>query len=457
MTGRVLRTLVLVTIGQSLAPFAWGQPSRSAAHVLPEIIAKAAVIAPPDGGGTSHTQHFVNGLPLTSVPSALNAALALQMADLPGAPTAGGVLFSGRRSGSGLENAFGTSYSARGHTLGKGRFAGAITFQDTNLETLDGVNLRSGGINFLFAHEQCCGDTNDVLQETVYLRLNRKVTSFVLAYGVNDRVDIGVAVPVVQVTMGARVASRILRVGTSFNPATHSFDPLFRATRTTYLDVNYERGGAGANYGTDAEHARGFGDIRVQSKFRIAGAENTGLALTAELSMPTGRTEDFLGTGAWRVIPGVAWSGVAGRAAPHMTLSYAYASGTLSSQLDTSQRIDLTVPSALNWTAGLDFALAPRVTVMFDTIGRRVDDVQRFATGTTVFARGIPGGPPPDVAAGTDLILDGRGTLNQAFGTIGSRFNLGGDVFATATVFFPILKNGLTPRPAAVFGLDYDF
>jgi hypothetical protein len=433
---------------------------RSVVQVLPDLIQQATVIATPaDPSAINHALHFSGGPGLTSAPAALNAAIALQLADLPGAPSAGGVMFSRDGSGGALHNVYGTSYSARGVTLGNGRLGGAITFQDTNYETLDGANIRNGGINFLFTHAQCCGNTNDVLQQTVYVRLNRKVTSLVLNYGLSDRLDVGVVVPIVQVTMAGRIASRILRVGTVANPSTHSFDPLFRATHTTYLDVDYGQSG-GARFGVDGKTARGFGDIMFAGKLGLATNPSNALAVTVNLSVPTGRPDDFLGTGALRVTPGIAWSAVAGRLSPHATAGYSYARGSLSARLQEaypSQLLDLKVPTVINWTAGLDFSLAPRVTLLLDTVGRRVDNVQRFATGQTVFATGVPGGPPADVAAGTDLITDGRRALSQVFGTVGGRFNLGGSVFATATVFFPVVKGGLMPRTAAVFGIDYGF
>jgi hypothetical protein len=456
LTGLAIATALT---GLGLAAPASAQ-DRSVVRVLPDLIQQATVIATPaDANAINHAAHFSAGPGLTSAPAALNAALALQLADLPGAPAAGGVMFSRDGSGDALHNVYGTSYSARGLTLGAGRLGGAITFQDTNYETLDGANIRDGGINFLFTHQQCCGNTNDVLQQTVFVRLNRKVTSFVLNYGVSDRFDVGVVVPIVQVTMAARIASRILRVGTVADPSVHSFDPLFRATHTTYLDVDYAKSG-GASFGVDGTTARGFGDIQFSGKLGLATSPSNALAVTLSLSVPTGRSDDFLGTGALRVTPGVAWSAVSGPVSPHVTAGYSYARGSLSARLQDaypSQSLDLKVPTVINWTAGFDLALAPRVTLLVDALGRRVDNVQRFATGQTVFATGVPGGPPADVAAGTDLITDGRRALSQVFGTVGGRFNLGGPVFATATVFFPVVKGGLMPRTAAVFGIDYGF
>jgi len=43
----------------------------------------------------------------------------------------------------------------------------------------------------------------------------------------------------------------------------------------------------------------------------------------------------------------------------------------------------------------------------------------------------------------------------QSYGIIGARFNLGGPFFANGSVMFPIKVDGLKPRTAAVFSIDY--
>jgi len=213
----------------------------SLAELLPKLIAQGAVLAPPcdpviapptcDQSATNHGRHFVIGTTLTSVPASLNAALALQVADFTLGPTAGGMIYShDSHDGGGPEmhQLFGSAYADRAVPVGRGRFAMAMTYQDTNYGSLEGVDIKGGGINFLFSHAAATPGAGDVLQETLYVRLNRKVVAFLANYGVTDRVDVDVVVPIVQVALDARVASRILRVTTSQTPSVHNFDPTLR-------------------------------------------------------------------------------------------------------------------------------------------------------------------------------------------------------------------------------------
>jgi hypothetical protein len=449
----------LVSVALTLALFVVVPPAsaqdRPVSQVLADLIAEAARIGGPYlPFVTGHETHFANGPQIATAPAALNLSLGLQLATFPMGPTSGGMVFSRDGSGDSMHETFGTSYSPRGLPLGRGHYGTAITFQNTTFGSLDGVDLRGGGINFLFGHSLCCPPgVNDVLQETVYLHLNRKVTSFVLDYGVTNRLDIGFVVPVVQMAMTGRVLSRLLRVTTTQAAPTHVFDQLNRTSRTTYLDVDLNRELPPVDYGVTGRTARGIGDIVGRAKVTLVQTKSSGLAASVDVAFPTGSSENFLGTGSLRVKPGVAWSGVFGRVSPHVSGAYTYSQGKISSALQDAypaQTLDLTVPREIEFAGGVDAGVAPRVTLVAEAVGRRVLDVQRFALGQTVFS-GV------DAAAGTDLIANGRGDLSQMFVTVGGRFNLGGTVFANAHVFFPVSVDGLKPNASAAFSLNYGF
>jgi hypothetical protein len=248
-------------------------------------------------------------------------------------------------------------------------------------------------------------------------------------------------------------------VDTLLDPSVHSYDPVFAATRTTYLgDV---LGPALANdYGFEGRTARGLGDLRLRAKVALVVNPSGAVAALVDVALPTGRSEDFLGTGATRIKSGVAWSGTFGSVSPHASAAYTLSNGSLNSRLQSADPIrplDLTVPDEIEWTAGLDAPIASRVTLLFDAVGRRVQNVQRFGLNDTIFRTGRAGGPAADIVAATELATSSQGDMDQAFVSVGGRFRLGGSVFANASVFMPILKNGLTPRPVAAFTLDYGF
>lgn len=479
-----LAALAIVTATASTAS------AQNLVDLLPLLLKQGAVIAKPaqvllptqvDQNATDLSQSFVPAVTLTTVPQQLNAALALQLSTGALGPMAGTVIYSRDGNGPEMHQAFGSGYADRGRPIGKGHIGLSMTFQNDEYKSFDGVDLNGGGINFLFANAGPSPDTSDVLQETVSYRLNRKTTSFLIDYGATDRLDLRAVVPVVQVAMDIRVQSRILRVRSSLDtlascaglparnagigPALalcqdpHGFDTaLTLGTHYTYLDLALGIVPVFNNYGLQGKTARGVGDVQLGAKYAVVASPSTALAVTLNASLPTGSKDNFLGSGAYRTTPGVAWSASVGRVSPHVNAGYTLSRGNLSSELslNTSSAPDLKVPDEINWGAGFDAAIAPRTTLVTDFLGRRLRNVQRFDTGTTQFATGVPN-YPADVSASTDLILGTRGDLQQVFGSIGGRINLWGSIFGNATVLFPVVSNGLKPRPSAAFWIDYAF
>ena len=465
--------------------------AQSLVEVLPQLLTQGAVLAQPidaadftkvDPKAPDRSRSFIPSVTLTSVPSTLNAAFGLQLSTSSLGPVAGTVIYSRDGAGREMHNMFGGSYIDRGATLGRGKVGLAMTFQNDNYDTFDGVDLPGRGINFLFANRGVAPGTSDVLQETVSMRVNRKVTSFVFDFGARDRLDISAVVPIVQVAMDVRVAARVVRVRTPIEALqaclggppprnagngeqlrlcqdVHGYDNVLTVgNHTTYLDLDIQPVASLTNYGLSGKTARGVGDIQLRSKLALVNGRAAAVAATINLSLPTGDPDNFLGTGAYRVTPGIVFSGAAGPVSPHVSAGYTFSHGSLSSKLQAGSPVtlDLKVPDQIDFGGGVDVAVAPRTTLVADFFGRSVRDVQRFATGTTVFASGAPG-IPADVAAGTDLITAGRSNFTQILGSIGGRVNLSGTVFANGSVMFPVLMDGLRPTPTAVFSIDYGF
>jgi hypothetical protein len=465
--------------------------AQTLSEVLPQLLTQGAVLAQPidpadftrvDPRAPDRSRSFFPSITLTTVPSALNSAFALQLSTATLGPTASTAIYSRDGRGPEMHAMFGSSFVDRGKPLGRGKVGLSMTFQNDDYRSFDGADINGGGINFLFANRGAAPGTSDVLQETVSMRINRKVTSFVFDFGVHDRFDFGAVVPIVQVAMDVRLAARVIRVRSSIEALqaclggppprnagngeqlrlcqdAHGFDNVLTVgTRTTYLELDIQDTASLSNFGVSGKTARGVGDIQVRSKYALVNGTSGALAATVNLSLPTGDRDNFLGTGAYRVTPGIAFSAAAGRVSPHGSVGYTLSHGSLSSNLQAASPVplDLKVPDQIDVAAGLDIAVAPRTTMIADFFGRMVRDVQRFAVGNTVFATGAPG-VPVDVAAGTDFISAGRSNVTQLFGNIGGRIHLGGSVFANGSVMFPVIIDGLKPKPTGVFSIDYGF
>ncbi len=291
------------------------------------------------------------------------------------------------------------------------------------------------------------------MQQVVSVRLNRKVVSVALTYGLGDRMDIGVVLPIVQMAADARVTSRVIRTGSSINPAEHGFDPIGGASRT--LPRYCSELEAGFNPDALQCHgsatARGIGDIVLRSKFRIGGA-GAGVSVGADVRVPTGSADDFIGLGAFQVRPHVTFSGVAGRIVPRARIDYTWSEGNLSSQLGGADR---SIPDEIGFAAGFDAGVSRHVALVFDVAARRIDGLRSIGTSSVVFpGRGFDGG---DYVGERALTAGGTRTIMQLIGAGGVRLSLPGDLLGQMSVLVPIGNDGLQPGPMAVFSVTRSY
>lgn len=448
-TRAVLATASLLMV--SALP-ASAQQTTTVAQLLPTLAADAAVITA--GASGDHRNHFAPDPATLAGLYELNRVLALQTGGFPFGPGsfAASPLTSDGRS---LPVA-GGSAADTALTIGDGRMALAFGYQATTFDTLDGLDLRASEMNLFLPHTGNTGTASDrdMMQQVASLRLNRKVFSFAWTYGLGDRADIGVIVPIVQVAADARVTARIIRTGSSQNAAEHQFDPISGANRTlprycSELETGFNPDALQCH---GSSTARGIGDIVLRSKFRMGGSSG-GVSVGADVRLPTGSADDFIGLGAFQVRPHVTFSGVAGRIVPRVRVDYTWSEGELSSQLGGG--VDRSIPDEIGLSAGLDAAVNRRVSLVFDVAARRIDGLREITTDTVVFpGRGFGGG---DFIAQDALTAGGTRTVMQIMGAGGVRLSLPGNLLGQMSVLVPVGDDGLQPGPMAVFSLTRSY
>ncbi len=451
------------------------QTAPPIAQLLPEMAAAAARIAP--GSSGDHSQHFVGAFQSVPTLSLLGRELALQSASAPLGPTASTVLF-GPRSGSETGFRVASGYTESARTMGRGRTSLAITYQTTTYDTYDGLSLRGTDLN-LFGEHVCCSGAEserDLMQETISLRLRRNVTSIVLGYGLANRIDVGVVVPVVNVYGDARVTARILRTATAGDDSIHNFasgeDPRYGADLREIGLANRTIPGGRQCPPDRAEevclpeplvartgHAggKGLGDVLLRGKLRLLETGSSAVAVGVDVSLPTGSADDFIGLGATRVTPALLWSLDAGRVGARVRVHYTQSSGSLSSLLE-APGVDLSVPNEIGYEAGFDVQVAPRTTLLVDVLGRRLEDVANLTSGILVLPNRGPG-PLPSAPFAADGALQSNGThsVDLMLASFGGRLLVADGVYANARVLLPFGDQGLRPAPALAVALDYGF
>jgi hypothetical protein len=301
----------------------------------------------------------------------------------------------------------GPIFAERAQTLGRG-----ILLVGGNVTGLSFSSLRGQPLSDLllnFTHENVgaaeLGDPsweNDVLEVRTDLDVGLFVTSVYAAYGLTDALDVAVSVPVVRSSLAG--VSRI-----QFN----STDP----NSPHRLDPDQETAQAEGS-------AVGLGDVTVRAKYRVFERDRWAAGVLGEARIPTGREEDFLGTGNLGVRVLGILSGQSGGFAPHVN------GGVLLSGSDI-------LGDQLLFVAGFDQILTPSVTLALDLVG-----AWGLGESALTFPTEVRFDLPARTVRTTNLpdISDDR-----LDGSVGAKFMAPGGMRILTNVLIPLNKGGMRP------------
>jgi hypothetical protein len=402
-----------------------------------------------------HTTHFFQGsLPhLQDVSALLNGAIATQLTTYPVGYSSGGFTYTfdpSTNTDRRTSRSFGPSFADRPLTIGKNRWNVAVNFQRMTFDSIDGKDLQ-GEVHFYLQHNDCCGVRNgvpgnpafeqDIVEATLNLDLSANVLATSLTYGVTDRFDVAVAVPIVSVDMDARLDTRLIRLGSENNP-----------TAGGVVIHQFPNGGlVNDNPPAASASATGIGDIVLRGKYaflKTHGGE-AGAAVTLDLRLPTGDKEDLLGTGTTQARFGFVASTGWGSFFPHMNIGYTVSGkGFVNDLAPTLQQ-----PDEANYTFGFDTAITSALTVTADVVGRTLLDPSSFEDQTEQF----PCTSCPPLSSTFQEFSIAGGNTNLLFGTAGVRFNPAKNLLITGNVLFPLRDAGLVDKFTPVVGFEYAF
>ncbi|HEX6533392.1 MAG TPA: hypothetical protein VF041_02275 [Gemmatimonadaceae bacterium] len=332
----------------------------------------------------------------------------------------------------------GPVFGERAQTLGKGRILAGINRTSLHFESLRGVDLDD--IQLTFTHENVnfpgCdtlfgGDCkqmgipaveNDIMQFQLSLRIDVDVTSFYVAYGLLDRLDVGLVVPLVSTQVEGHSTAQIIPFGGP--TATHFFagtpeNPVLSATRST----------TGSSFG--------LGDVAVRLKLNVRQSPRTSVSLFGDARLPTGGEDDLLGSGSFSARGLAVFSARFGTFAPHLNAGYLY-------------RNDKRQNDAVLGTLGFDQLLGDRVTMAVDLVSElQVGDSKLQLPGPVQydapFHRTIT---PTTIPNMRDDIFDG---------SFGFKFSAADGLALIANALFPLNEGGLRPGVSYTVGVEYGF
>ena len=294
---------------------------------------------------------------------------------------------------------FGPFFTERSLTVGTRYASLGAQAQVARYTHLDSYNLRDG--TFVTTANQFRDEARPFDVESLTLALNSTTVTLFGNIGVHDRIDVGVAVPFVWLSLkGSR--------------------------------LNVYRGSSLVQARATAD-AAGFGDVAVRGKINLVDRRGSGLAVIEEVRLPTGREEDLLGAGQASFRTVFIASSEAGRVAAHG--NFGATVGGLSNSLD--------------YRGALTMSPVPQLTLVGELLGRRIADLGSLAEERVRHP----------LLSGVDtirLISTGE-SINTTALVVGTKWNVSDTWLANVNVSIPLSDRGLRSDVLVVFGVDYSF
>ena len=397
----------------------------------------------------SHQAHF-NSVSAATL-GLLTQQLAPSAADFPAISTTPGFTFrydSQIQSFVRSSESLGPVYVERAQTSGQGKFDVGFSYLYVDFDELNGQNL--DGLYFRLQHNDCCAprsgppepgmpedpafekDFIDLTFEKFSLRSH--VMSFFATYGITDRWDVNILLPVVHTSFKVKARTHINNVGSKglfpgFPDGIHFFDPSGRIDDVRTID----------------DEKTGVGDLQLRTKYHLFehGKFNVGAGLA--LRLPTGSDGNFQGLGDTTLTPFLALAQEYGRFDFH-------ANGGIQINTDDTDR------SRIRYAGGVTVKLIEQVALLVDVIGS--SSLKTVKLSRTV-NDSITEGDFPNIT-----ITEVPRTVSRNFHTDQIDLNVGfktspfgteRSIVGFATVFVPLNNDGLRSDAIPAVGVQVGF
>lgn len=333
----------------------------------------------------------------------LTRALVASIATLPVSTSSSGFTYRLNPTLGTVERAsetFGPFYIERALTAGEGQASFGFTMRYASFTSLDGNDLRDG--TFVTTANQFGDESAPFDLETLTLDVTTRTATVFGNVGLTDRVDVGVAVPIVRLDVN----------GTRVNTYRGRSQLQARGTAETI----------------------GLADIAVRSKVRLTDdASPAAVAGAVEARLPTGREEDLLGAGDLALrFTGLA-SAESGPASLHGNFTLGFGG----------------IGREVSYGGAVAVAATPRLTVVGELLARRIGGIQRISEVVAPHPR-IRG------VTTTRLMPDGE-DQTSVVAVAGMKWNVGSTWLLHANVLMPLTDSGLTARLTPTIAFDYSF
>jgi hypothetical protein len=296
-------------------------------------------------------------------------------------------------------DSFGPLFTERSLLAGRGRASFGMSFSSVTYDNVDGRNLRDGTL--VSTASVFHGETTPFDIETVTLKFRTDTVTLNGTVGITDQLEVSAGIPFIRLNLeGERIDS-------------YRGQQLLQA-----------RGSAST---------AGLGDIVVRARYNVYRSGASGMALGAEVRLPTGNEEDLLGTGSTSFTPRFIGSYEQDRVGVHGEIGY-----TLRG-----------VSEALTYAGAVTAVAAPRLTLVGELLGRRLNAVGRLVETT------LP--HPRLTGVDTVRLTSSDETADRLLLVGGFKWNIASTWLLTANVLRPLTDVGLNASWVPSVTFDYWF
>jgi hypothetical protein len=389
----------------------------------------------------AHGMHFIpsSNAENASLIALVTDALGSSVANIPIGSTSGGETFH-FVGGVPVKTAMsaGPIFAERAQTLGKGRVLVGVSRTGFSFATLRGVDMDN--IKLTFTHQNTdfpnCSTTfggdcakygipafeNDVIDLRLSMHLDVHVNTVYATYGVTDKFDLSVVVPIVQANFRGESFAQIQPFGGT--SSAHFF-----AGTTTNPVLNDSRQSTGS--------AAGLGDLLIRGKLNLQESPTADVGVLFDARFPTGGEADLLGSGSFAARGLAIVNTRFGDFGPHLNLGYIHRTGTLQND-------------AVQTTIGFDERFSDIVTLAVDLVSDlQVGDSKMVLPGQVTwdapFRRTLN---PTNIPSVRDDIVNG---------SFGFKFEPARNSLIVVNALFPLNRGGMRPNLVYTLGLEHTF
>jgi hypothetical protein len=447
------------------------------------------------GTGTNHNGgHFEDSFVSSLAP--LNGAVGSQLTLLPiGSPGSGLVYVydPALKTFTASTEDLGPILTERANTTGRHKIRLGFSYQRFSFSSLDGTSLHKVEASFTHikdpagdstngivttsdcsiggqppvsgsTNESLCGFVRDRIDTVTDVNLGLNQYTVSATFGLTSRIDVSLAIPIINVGMDVNSTAKIID---NSNTNDHQFNPMNvpSCSATPCLQATF----------SSSKSATGIGDIVLRAKGVVWSGERAAVAVAADLRLPTGDEQNFLGSGTVGFTPFVVFS-YAARVSPHVNVGYqvngdsVLAGGIVAPTSTTPSSLAKGhLPNQFLYSGGADVVILPkRLAGTFDLIGQRIFNAQR-ATVTTQSFLGPCGTPntamPGDAGYCTSPAAnDSKPSLTQSTGSfnitnasLGAKVRVSDKFVIFGNALIKLDNGGLRATVVPLVGASFSF